>query len=688
MESCSGGNSNFSFIGSCQYLKGLYLISIPNGATLMELFQNLGQKCPNINPEMTTLLFTAPHKKMEVTLIDNDDVRNKINLHMCMKLNIIEMRAERKTDQSHRSTNVGRVQTEDETHSTSGTHLEVCSMSNSIDSWHQCIRGVGQTFKDAANFQNCVKKYAIAIRRSFSYVKNDSQKIIVVCTDANCSWRIYASKYQSDNAFGIRNCNLTHSCGDDNLRTRGHPKADSSWVSNLVKDKLRGEPSYRPITMIKDIQRDFGVEIKYHKVWTGKEMAMNEIHGTEKGSYDKLRWYCHAVKETNPGSYAEYEIDTMTNRFDRLFICFHACLVGFVCGCRPLIFLDGTHIKNKYKGSILVAVAKDANDDLFTLEYAVVDAENDCNWHWHPGLIKAIQYVFPGSHHAYCLRHLVDNFVKQVLRRYPLHNKNKWSSVLKKAAYASSRHEFFELIKSITESMPIAQEFLVNSSPDNWANALFTGNRWGVINNNIAENWNSWVKPARHLPIVAMVDNIRIQIMTMMHERREKSLVMDKDLTPRKEKDVSLAYSQSRSLKVHRSCGLKFEVIDGDKTLAVDLSSWTCSCRGWQIYKLPCKHACACIESKSLSVYDFCDKYFTIGAYRESYKCVINPIPTFDMYEGYNDEGESICAPIVRSQPGRRRTMRIPSQVEHRLTKCGRCKKQGHNRRTCKEAFE
>ncbi|XP_073121008.1 uncharacterized protein [Henckelia pumila] len=376
MESCSGGNSNFSFIGSCQYLKGLYLISIPNGATLMELFQNLGQKCSNINLEMTTLLFTAPHKKMEVTLIDNDDVRNMINLHMCMKLNIIELRAERKTDQSYRSTNVDR--------------------------------------------------------RSFSYVKNDSQKIIVVCSDANCSWRIYASKHQSDNAFGIRNCNLTHSCRDDNLRTRGHPKADSSWVCNLVKDKLRGEPSYRPITMIKDIQRDFGVEIKYHKVWTGKEMAMNEIHGTEKGSYDKLRW--------------------------------------------PLIFLDGTHIKNKYKGSILVAVAKDANDDLFTLAYAVVDADNDCNWHWHPGLIKAIQSVFPGSHHAYCLRHLVDNFVKQVLRRYSLHKKKKWSSVLKKAAYASSRHEFFELIKSITESMPIAQEFLVNSSPDNWANALFTGN--------------------------------------------------------------------------------------------------------------------------------------------------------------------------------------------------------------------
>jgi len=188
------------------------------------------------------------------------------------------------------------------------------------------------------------------------------------------------------------------------------------------------------------IHREYGVKLGYHNAWMGKEIAMHDIHGADKGSYDRLRWYCNAVRQTNPGSVADYEIHPNTQKFSRLFICFSASLVGFLSGCRPLIFLDGTHIKNKYKGCLLSAVAKDPNDDLFTLAYAVVDAENDDNWEWfclklrnilnsylttgyteftffsdrHSGLVKAIPIVFPGSHHAYCLRHLVDNFKKQV----------------------------------------------------------------------------------------------------------------------------------------------------------------------------------------------------------------------------------------------------------------------------------
>ncbi|XP_073133678.1 uncharacterized protein [Henckelia pumila] len=243
-----------------------------------------------------------------------------------------------------------------------------------------------------------------------------------------------------------------------------------------MKDKLRGEPSYRLCAIVKEVHIDFGVDLEYHKAWKGKELAMHDLHGSDKGCYDKLRGYCHAVRETNPDSVADCEIDVTND------------------------FLDGTHIKNKYKGSILLAVEKDVNVDLFTLAYAVVDAENDSNWEWfcfhlrgvlvlqhiivfekftffsdrHPSIIKAVKLLFPGSHHAYCLRHFVDNFVKQVLRSYLLHNKKHWSSVFKKAAYAPSKQEFTQHINNILESMPRASTFITSSDPQSWANALFS----------------------------------------------------------------------------------------------------------------------------------------------------------------------------------------------------------------------
>ncbi|XP_073138855.1 uncharacterized protein [Henckelia pumila] len=679
------GSSNTGFIGSCHYNGELYMISISNPTTLMELFFTLSRKCVDMRHELISLQYQPPHEKIFVTLNEDDDVATMLNLYTCLKLTIIDMRAVRRNDSSRgnrqyessacymsirkemtvlwlfETEKIGLI--EENTGSTSESQMTVHTLRNSLDSWSHCIRGEGQTFKDAAEFRVYLKSYAVATRRSFLYKKNDSVKVIVVCSDINCNWRIYASKHKSDHLFGIRKCNLEHSCGKDHLRSRGHPRADSSWVENVVKDKLRVEPLYRPCEIIKDIHREYGVELEYHRAWMGKELVMHDIHGTDKGAYGRLHWYCNAVKETNPGSFADCEIYDVTQKFQKLFICLNACAVGFVNGCRPFLFLDGTHIKNKYKGCILAAVTKDGNDDLFTLAYAVVDAENDKNWLW------------------FCYK------LRQVMRRYPLHNKKHWSSVFKKAAYAYSRQDYVEHINSIIESMPNARDFIINSQPQCWANSLFPGNRWGVINNNIAECWNSWVKAARFLSIVPMVDHIRKKIMNMMHQRREASLVLNKELTPEKEKLLVSTCISSRSLKVDRSSNSSFEVVEGDKTYAVDLKHHRCSCRAWQVLKLPCKHACATIESKSLSFYDFCDKYYTTRMYRETYRATINPIPTFDMCESQLDEDDVIYAPDSRSQPGRRRTKRFPSQTEIRTLNCGRCHRKGHNRRTCKESL-
>ncbi|XP_073133346.1 uncharacterized protein [Henckelia pumila] len=692
MDDChySGVNSEggMMLLGSCSYSKNLFIFTIEEDMSLMQMYLQLGKKCDQINPSSTFLQYLAPHRKLYVTLNEDPDVSNMIRLFVYMKVNIIDMIAIRKEEIISSDKNILRNEFDADNGSSSASQYEMVLQSNSIDAWSHLIRGEGQNFKNADEFRKVLKNYAIATMRSFVYKKNDQQKVFVVCNVSGCSWKIYASKYKADGTFGIRKCCLQHVCEEANLRSRGHPKADSAWVANIIKDKLRGEPSYRPSAIVRDIHREYGVELKYHTAWMGKEIAMHQLYGTEKGCFDKLRWYCDALKQTNPGSWADCEVDEM-NKFRRLFISLHACIVGFVKGCRPLIFLDGTHIKNKFKGCILSAVTKDANDDLFTLAFAVVEAENDANWEWFCLKLRGVlamqncivfsQFTFFSDRHS--------GLVK-ILKKYPLHNKKYWESIFHKAAYAATESEFIVHIISIIQSMPLAEEFIKNSEPENWANCLFSGKRWGIINNNQAECWNSWVKPARYLPIVSMIDTIRLQIMSMMNKRRESSLLMVGILSPKPESSLLQNYTKSRNLKVDRSSSLLFEVLDGDKSCAVDLGNWSCSCRIWKINGILCNHACAAIESKGLSIYDFCDSCYKVENYRRAYAAVVNPIPTFDFNADLpHSNGDIIRPPDVRSQPGRRRTQRFPSQVKKRVTKCARCHKPGHNRRKCKEAI-
>uniref|UniRef100_A0A2N9GC12 F-box associated domain-containing protein n=1 Tax=Fagus sylvatica TaxID=28930 RepID=A0A2N9GC12_FAGSY len=55
---------------------------------------------------------------------------------------------------------------------------------------------------------------------------------------------------------------------------------------------------------------------------------------------------------------------------------------GFHNGCRPIIGLDGCHLKGVYGGQLLSAVGRDGNDNLFPISMAVVEAETKDSWTW------------------------------------------------------------------------------------------------------------------------------------------------------------------------------------------------------------------------------------------------------------------------------------------------------------------
>lgn len=59
-----------------------------------------------------------------------------------------------------------------------------------------------------------------------------------------------------------------------------------------------------------------------------------------------------------------------------------------MAGCRPFIGVDGCHLKGKYGGVLLSAIATDANFGIFPLAFAIVESENADSWTWFLTLLS------------------------------------------------------------------------------------------------------------------------------------------------------------------------------------------------------------------------------------------------------------------------------------------------------------
>ncbi|KAL7207324.1 hypothetical protein ACSBR1_029309 [Camellia fascicularis] len=436
--------------------------------------------------------------------------------------------------------------------------------------WVHGITHVGQSFEGRAHEFRCVlRKYAVECGFRFKFLKNDSVRITA--------------------------CNREHSCGVA-IRTAKNPRAGSELVSDVISERVHDRPLTCPTDVVYDLKKDYGLEISYQVAWLGIEKACGEMFGAHSISFDQLRWYSNAVMVNNPGSYINIDYDEQNHRFEWFFISFKACIDGFN-HCRPLLFLDGTFLKGKFKGNLLAASARDGNQGLFPLAIAIVDSENTANWLWflqhlanvvsndrtltflsdrHIGLIDSIPKIFPSAHHAFCLQHLQRNLQDKM--RYA--NSSYRAGLLSKfwqCAYAPTVIGFNASIETFIKSgRNVATSFLKDIPPQYWANAYFRGARYGETCSNAAESFNSWIREARHLPITQMVDSIRTKIMNQMSKRKRKSAAWPGVLCPKMEARLVKAYNKGRAWIVSQSNDNVYEIHSYPSVL-VDVDRRTCS---------------------------------------------------------------------------------------------------------------
>jgi len=561
---------------------------------------------------------------------------------------------------------------------------------------------VGQEFDNVKEFRGQLCKYSIGKGFVYKFVKNESTRVTVKCNEENCPWRIHASESSRKQKFVIKKMNNVHTCGGNGKD--GQRRATRQWLTSIIKEKLQASQPCKPKEIVRELYEDYGVSLTYSQVWRGREDAQKELYSMLKETYSQLPWLCERILETNPGSVAllSASIDSKVRRF---FVSFHASLHGFEKGCRPLIFLDRVPLKANTECKLLAAAAVDGDDAIFPLAFAAVEDETYDTWLWflsqlryavgasramtfisnrQKGLDEAVPQVFEDSHHSYCLRHLIEDF-KLELKKGP------WSQQVKdamvddfiRAAQACTIEDFNVSIESIKNVSTDVAEWVLASKPENWSDAIFRGSRYDHFSN-IVDSFTNWIPVKSEASVVQMVEAIRKRLMEMIQMRREASSGWLSMLTPSMEQKLEREMSKARKLNVLCSSETVFEV-RGNTIFVVNLGSWECTCRRWQISGLPCLHAIAVFNRINRSVYDFCSKYFRTDCYHSAYSESIHPIPDVENID-FNI-GANLYPPPARRPPGRPRRKRFnPNKTVTVVRLCSRCKAQGHNKATC-EAF-
>ncbi|GJY94002.1 ankyrin repeat-containing protein [Tanacetum coccineum] len=277
---------------------------------------------------------------------------------------------------------------------------------------------------------------------------------------------------------------------------------------------------------------------------------------TPEESFAELPLYCHNLKLKNQGTITHIETDD-EDRFEIFFLAIGAVIRTFVLHMRPLIIIDGAHLKGEFLGTMYLAVAMDGNNQILPLAYGVGKSETFRSWDWFLTKLKeciigkqdhltiisdgavsiasAIKNVFPNAFHGRCCRHLLMN-LREKCPRFISKEELFW-----KACKAYRISDFEERFSTLRDWLPSIANKLDMIGLEKWARVHF---------------------PDEH-----------------KHE-----------LTPWAETKLAQRIAKSFTWTVRPAANYLYNVVDYYKNATVDLNTRTCSCGQWQLSGLPCGH--------------------------------------------------------------------------------------------------
>ncbi|XP_059310700.1 uncharacterized protein LOC132062068 [Lycium ferocissimum] len=379
-----------------------------------------------------------------------------------------------------------------------------------------------------------------------------------------------------------------------------------------------------------------------------KREVLETLEGSFTDNYKKLEAYANELRESNPGSDVVINLSKEAlaqgkRKFLRMYICFKALKMGFKEGLRPFIGLDGTFLKGKAKGQVLVAIGQDSMNQFYPLAWAVVDKETKRTWSW---MLDAIKNVL-------CLLKHIRYFMSSTLRQIGAKGGVK--------------------MKQLDE--PVAKDLISRYPPETWCRAYLD-------------------TVSRYKPIIGMLDDIRIKVMNRLRENDEFVNKWYGLVSPNIMKLYNEYLKIAQVCKVNDNGDSGYEVTEGHDRHVVNLRQKRCTCRTWDLTGIPCPHAIKAMIHKKIDPISEIHWYHSKEAFKLAYKHKLQPVRGVQFWNV--DPSQAMEPPTLVKLAGRPRIKRdigkdeaLKRQSEWKLSRkgrvmtCSNCGEPNHNVRGC-----
>nr|XP_009757837.1 PREDICTED: uncharacterized protein LOC104210595 [Nicotiana sylvestris]XP_016486230.1 PREDICTED: uncharacterized protein LOC107806574 [Nicotiana tabacum] len=438
------------------------------------------------------------------------------------------------------------------------------------------------TFKNIPEARKFINMYSLANGYGLKQLKSFPQKLRYRCLYEDCPFVCHIFKDSKGPSVKFKTLKEEHKC---NTAYDNH-MVNAKTIAVYFKRGLQDNPKIKIKEMMASVKATFNINVSHSKCKRAKRIILEKMECSFAYEYNKVEAYASELRSSNPGTAVVINIskDALIKgkgRFLRMYICFHALKMGFKSGLRPFIGLDGTFLKVKCRGQLLVAVAQDSMRHFYPLAWVVVDKETEVTWSWflrllqhsldlkmgegitlildmQKGLIDSVHLVLPEAHHRYC-----EDF-KDQLRN----------------------------MTQVDEDGKEVVEHLIKYPPESWSRAYFdTVCKNYSMDNNLTESFNSWIKEARFKPIIKVLEDIKVKVMNLLREHEFDVMSWNNDFSAQTMQLYNQYLKIANKCHIHSKGQEGYEVSEDGGRHTVNMVTKICTCRMWDLNRIPCPYA-------------------------------------------------------------------------------------------------